>query len=96
MNGWKAPAGLSKAVQAAMSAGRSFLVSHGEDTGGSPFVALTVKWDDAEVRLTWHTRGTGTYRLFSALARNGGGWRDVTLTGALALVNGAEQIRKTA
>lgn len=37
------------------------------------------------MRITWHTRETGTYRLFSVLTRGTvGGWRDGTLKSAKA------------
>ena len=47
---WHAPAKLSDVVDAALNAGRSFIVSHGTDTGGSPFVSATVKWEKYELR----------------------------------------------
>lgn len=54
---------------------------HGVDSGGSPFVTIDVgarRGDEAwHYRITWHTRGTGTYRLFSKLARTHAHyWRD--------------------
>lgn len=55
---WKVPAKLHDVANAALVAGRSYLVSHGEDTGGNPFVNITVKWPDHEIRATWHTRST--------------------------------------
>lgn len=61
---WKPPAKLREVTNAAIEAGRSFIVSHGQDTGGSPFVSVTVKWDANEVRITWHTRDVGSYRAF--------------------------------
>ena len=86
---WSAPAGLTKAVAAALEHGRSFLVSHGSDSGDSPFVALNVKWDLNEVRITWHTRDTGTYRLFSCLVRTANSnWRHVTMAKAIEIVTG--------
>lgn len=86
---WKVPTKLNALVEAALTAGRPFIVNHGEDTGGSPFVSITVKWPQHEVRATWHTRNTGTYRLFSALATlPNQGWHDITATRALALIRG--------
>lgn len=52
----------------------------GEDNGGSPFVLVVVKHPDNghAFEVTWHTRMTGTYRLFSKLERPAGKavWRD--------------------
>lgn len=56
-------------------------LARGTDSGGAPFV--TVRALDAsgtELRLTWHTRGTGTYRLFSAMRQTKTRkWHDITL-----------------
>lgn len=86
---------LAELVTAALAHGRSFLLNHEVDNGGSPFVTLTVKWAPegcdipTEVRLTWHTRNTGTYRLFSAITRGySQGWRDITGKYALQLITG--------
>lgn len=85
---WKVPAKLNELTTAALTAGRSYLVEHNEDTGGNPFVAITVKWADHEIRATWHTRKTGTYQLFSVIARlPHRGWHDITATQAIALIN---------
>jgi hypothetical protein len=52
------------------------------DNGGSPFVTVAIAKRAAYyVRLTWHTRATGTYRLFSKIMRTEsdvgpGPWRD--------------------
>jgi hypothetical protein len=54
------------------------------DTGGSPYLALQLVrgtlagGDVQEFRLTWHTRGHGTFRLFSMLGRamDGRGWTE--------------------
>lgn len=62
--------------------GWPFRVDHGEDTGGSPYLTVNARHRESErgVRATWHTRGTGTYRLFSAmLFRPYRGWRDLAV-----------------
>lgn len=62
---------------------------HGEDTGGNPYINVNAaRGDEGEaVRITWHTRQTSTYRLFSVLTRGTvGGWRDGTLKSAKALI----------
>lgn len=46
----------------------------GEDNGSNPFIVLHVgKREGAYYTLTWHTRGTGTYRLFSKTVRSAPG-----------------------
>ncbi|WP_109527199.1 MULTISPECIES: hypothetical protein [Nocardia] len=91
------PKALAELVDAALSHGRSFIVQHGVDSGDSPFVSIAVKWlpegcgVPTEIRMTWHTRATGTYRLFSGIAcgiyRD---WHDVTVKRAMELVTGAD------
>ena len=51
-------------------------VGHGRDSGDSPFVTiqLGIKDPDWRYQITWHTRDTGTYRLFSKICRGGGHW----------------------
>ena len=62
----------------AIDAGWDVLIRHGKDTGDSPFVSVEAVKPDRHLRLTWHTRDTGTYRLFScALGR-----RDLSLKAA--------------
>lgn len=62
----------------AIDAGWSVLLQHGKDTGENPFVSVEAREGDRHLRLTWHTRDTGTYRLFScALGR-----RDISLKAA--------------
>ena len=71
------------------NAGWSFLVQREEDNGGSPFVTIkgAPSWDPySEVIATWHTRSTGTYRLFSCMAGRGARMRDVSLKEARALI----------
>ena len=51
----------------------------GKDNGDNPFFTLHIgKKGGAYYTLTWHTRGTGTYRLFSKLYRPepGANWVD--------------------
>ena len=68
----------------ALDHGWSASYVHGEDTAGNPHITVTARGDKGEaVRVTWHTRKTGTYRLFNVLTRGPvGGWRDGTLTSA--------------
>jgi hypothetical protein len=51
-------------------------VGHGLDSGDSPFINIELGINDPSwlYRLTWHTRGTGTYRLFTKICRGGGHW----------------------
>jgi len=62
--------------------GWSFVVQHGKDTGDSPFISTEARRGDDHVMVTWHTRATGTYRLFTCVVNR----RDVTLTKAMEAV----------
>lgn len=91
MSEWKTPKALSGVVCAALNAGRAFMVQHGEDTGGSPYVTFIVKWEQNEIRITWHTRNTGTYSLFSTMARTGTrDWHAFTVAKAVQMILGQE------
>jgi len=65
-----------------MDGGWSFLVQHGKDTGEHPFISIEAARDGQKLMVTWHTRATGTYRLFSCMVNK----RDVTLTKAMEVV----------
>ncbi|WP_068059231.1 hypothetical protein [Nocardia xishanensis] len=89
------PKALAELIEAALSHGRSFIVQH-NNSGDSPFVTFRAKWlpegcdVTTEVTLTWHTRSTGTYRLFTAIARGYyQDWHDISAKKALSLVTGA-------
>lgn len=72
-------------------AGWDVAVGHGVDTGGSPYVTVRAarQAPDGYLDLTWHTRATGTYRLFSCLlGRSRSTVRDSTLRDVKALVRG--------
>jgi hypothetical protein len=60
----------------------TFQVIHNKDTGNGPFVSVEARRDNDHLMMTWHTRGTGTYRLFSCMANK----RDLTLTKAMEKV----------
>ena len=62
--------------------GWSFMVNQGKDTGDHPFISVEARRGQQDVRITWHTRATGTYRLFSCMVQK----RDVTLTKAMEAV----------
>jgi hypothetical protein len=68
----------------AIDSGWSASLVHGSDTGANPFVTVTAQRAAApyRVRVTWHTRETGTYRLSSAMVGQHRGLRDVSLTKA--------------
>lgn len=62
----------------------------GRDSGGASFVTVrVVGWrvTGLDVRVTWHTR-TGTYRLFSAIAKTPKiqRWHDITLKRAYEIL----------
>lgn len=72
----------------ALDHGWSASYVHGKDTGENPFITVTAVREERErVSITWHTRETGTYRLFSCLLGGRGAERDGTLTQAKALVS---------
>ena len=68
----------------AIDSGWSAALRHGIDTGENPFVTVTAQRASAPYRVTvtWHTRETGTYRLFTSMVGQGVGARDVSLTKA--------------
>lgn len=89
------PKALTQVLDAALTHKRSFIVQHNEDSGANPLVTFTAKWFPegsdvpTEIKLTWHTRDTGTYRLFSAISRGHyHGWHDITVKKAVALLTG--------
>lgn len=76
------PAKLADVVTGLLDYGWSFVVQHGKDTGDHPFISIEGRRDMQHVMITWHTRATGTYRLFSCMVNK----RDVSLTKALEAV----------
>ena len=78
------PAKCTELVSALLANGWSFVLQHGKDTGDSPFISIEAKKhkDGKTIRTTWHTRQTGTYRLFSCMVNK----HDVTLTKAMEVV----------
>jgi len=74
-------------VISAMDNGWSVVYRPNVDTGGSPFVTVEASRGDQYFSATWHTRNTGTYRLFNvALGRSRHNARDATLTQVIAAV----------
>ena len=74
----------------AIDHGASVMWQRSEDTGGNPYVTITVLINGWKLEATWHTRETGTYRLFSLIARGPNrGWHDVTLAKARELITKA-------
>jgi|ERR1700756_794769 len=67
------PKAAQELLQVAESAGWKSGVERGVDSGGSPFVTVAVGARSGErfwhYQITWHTRGTGTYRLFGKIVR---------------------------
>jgi hypothetical protein len=76
------PAKCAELVSALLAGGWSFVVNHGKDTGESPFISVEARRGRQDIRITWHTRATGTYRLFSCMVQK----RDVTLTKAMEAI----------
>lgn len=74
-----------------VDAGWDAILGHGMDTGGAPYISLRAARHDPDgyLDVTWHTRMTGTYRLFHCLiGRSRNSVRDSTLRGARAIVRG--------
>lgn len=72
-------------------------LTRGHDSGSAPYATVIVR-DAAgtEMRLTWHTRATGTYRLFSAMRRTPRkDWHDVTLKEAQAALSASRAAGST-
>jgi len=73
------PKKLGDVVGGLLDYGWNFVVNHGKDTGNSPYISVEARRDNESLIITWHTRATGTYRLFTCMADR----CDVTLTKAL-------------
>jgi len=67
--------------------GWSFLVNQGKDTGDHPYISAEARRGRQDIRITWHTRAAGTYRLFSCMVNK----RDVTLTKAMDAVRATKE-----
>lgn len=87
----KAAAGLLDAMK---RSGWRWSVGWSEDTAGHLFVTIRggIR-PEAQVDATWHTRGTGTLRLFGLLLRSGPvhsitrrGWHDASLRAAVTVI----------
>ena len=66
----KAPAKLLNLVAVAVEEQWSFRVVHRKDTGGHPFIMVTLVRDDDLIEATWHTGDTGTLRWWGAVVNN--------------------------
>jgi hypothetical protein len=82
MDGLTYPAKLKDVTTSLLDYGWSFVLQHGKDTGDHPYINIEARRDSQHVYITWHTRATGTYRLFTCMVNK----RDVTLTKALGTV----------
>ncbi|RCV51193.1 hypothetical protein [Marinitenerispora sediminis] len=91
------PPAMRRLLDAALAHGRSHVVQHYDIDSDAPWVSLRIVWPGPDgyppydLRLSWHTRDTGTYRLSHAL----GTWgrcsgRTITAARALRLVTGEE------
>lgn len=67
-------------VSLAVAGGWRWVAAAGEDSGSKPFVTVIVGdvTTGEQYQITWHTRATGTYRLFSKIMSESKGrpWRD--------------------
>jgi hypothetical protein len=76
-------------LERAIIAGAGVAWLPGVDSGGNPYVTIrATKHLKYELRLTWHTRETGTWRLFSALVRtiNSPQMHEITLKAAYKIL----------
>lgn len=76
------PKAAAELLELASERGWKTGTAHGIDSADNPFVTIElgrVVGDSVfHYRITWHTRGTGTYRLFSKICRVPGAmyWHD--------------------
>lgn len=95
MSTFTPPPAMTRLLNAALTHGRSYQVQHHTDTADNPFVTVKILWPGIpgyqphQVDATWHTRGTGTYRLMHVA----GAWarcdhQQLTLTRAIQFVTG--------
>lgn len=86
----KRPKGLTDLIALLDESGWSYGVSQARDSGGAPFITVRglPHWDQfTEVQVTWHSRSTGTLRLFSCMARQlRRGFYDLSLKAARELI----------
>jgi hypothetical protein len=68
------PAAAQSLLDLATSKGWLTACVYDSDSGGSPFVQVALHHPETheQFTMTWHTRATGTYRLFSKLWRQRG------------------------
>jgi pterin-4a-carbinolamine dehydratase len=76
------PAKCKDLISAYAEHGWSFVVQRATDTGDHPYISTEARRGTDHVMITWHTRNTGTYRLFSCMVNK----RDVTLAKAMGIV----------
>jgi hypothetical protein len=76
------PKRLNEVVTSLVDYGWSFVVQHNKDTGDHPYIGIEARRDTQHVMITWHTRATGTYRIFTCMVNK----RDTSLAKALAAV----------
>ena len=77
-------------LETALDHGWSAAYQRGKDSGGSPYITIEASRPNGDKRgtiarltVTWHTRDTGTYRLFGCMtAAHGSDWRDRSLKAA--------------
>lgn len=70
------PPGCRVLTEALTVNGWSFMLNHGTDTGDNPYISTEARRGTDTLMVTWHTRDTGTYRLFTCMVNK----RDATFT----------------
>jgi hypothetical protein len=76
------PARCKDLVAELTDCGWSFVLNHGKDTGENPYINIEARRGDQHIYVTWHTRATGTYRLFTCLSNK----RQTTFARAMEVV----------
>lgn len=76
------PPGCKTLVESLTICGWSFMVNHGTDTGNSPYVSVEARRGGDSLMITWHTRETGSYRLFTCMVNK----HDATFTKVMQAV----------
>lgn len=84
------PKALADTLTELTAARWSYRLAWDRDSGRNLFVRLEAApfWGGPLIRATWHTRGTGTLRLFSCMIRDAGTvqYHDTSLKQARALI----------
>lgn len=65
------PVNTKKLVDSLAENGWSFMVQHGSDTGGCPYISVEGRKGESKVYATWHSRNAKGFGLFTCMMSNG-------------------------